>query len=644
MLKRVLAPRRGVLRVTSTTTARLGSGFIHAQRFQSQTTSSPKEVYTKLSDTKDPQRNEFFQYTWGSWLKNDKAERAKRETCFSIEGVATLLSEITAEVLDSKNVSKSGKYIVKAPKLLKDGTVLLNNNLSLLGLLPGGGNKLGVKSIASIHEGKHHRVYKVTLTTGKELVLRIPYKLESDYAISQKVKSEAATLDFLNLKLGANVPKVVAYGASRDNLLQTPFILMEYISGDLLMKKWNPMSDNEQEVLDVIKPLADFQEKILSIVFNKYGSLYFHDDVSALQQADLPYNGEEDATLKNRWRIGASVEKAFFKNKDKLDKKTIAKYTGPWDSSKPLSLVSAIADIELENVKNRLALHHAEASNVIEDVELLKRKLKSLENFKTMAPLLLNNASTSIMNVEEVFKPRLNVPDLDPLNTIENNGKYYLVDMEYSSIKPFILSAYPSFVAYQGAKIHNLEEDVPGYNEMSDVEKEQFKFMYYKTRNEFMWEKELNARRHDLISIASPHIKALKSPYAQALELKNDKDYLYVEGSMIQLQALWDAYVANELCNATDSTFPIKYSPEYLKEHQADLEDYQMEIVSTPFAATGGWIPQDMFEALKSKGIIKFEDNGDFSIATDEMLAAEEEEAKRLEKEHESHAAPNTKI
>lgn len=163
---------------------------------------------------------------------------------------------------------------------------------------------------------------------------------------------------------------------------------------------------------------------------------------------------------------------------------------------------------------------------------------------------------------------------------------------------------------------------------MDPAEKQQYEFMYYKTRNERLWEVELNKHRHDLIAVASPHLKVLKSPYLQALDLKTPKDYLYVEGSIVQLQAMWDAYVANELVNQdkNDSEFPIKYDEEFLDKHQLDLSDYQMETVSSPFSATGGWIPQDMFETLKNQGIIVETSNGDYKIETDKVLQNPPEE------------------
>lgn len=600
-----------------------------ATRAKSTLNDQPNEVETKISDTSDPNRSPFFQYSWGSWMKNDKIEKAKRQTKFSIEGATSLIESLASEQKNPANVDSAGEPLIKPPVQLNDGSQVLTQNLTsrILGddLVQDSGPGRSIKSISSIHEGKHHRVYMITLVNDKELVLRIPYKLENEFAISQKIKSEVATMDFMSLKLGLNVPKIVSYGANKVNHLQSPFILMEHIKGDLLMKQWDPLISDEDpnakdKLLEVIRPLSEFQEKVLSVPFNKFGSLYFTDDVEGDLQRDAAYDNEDHPLLSNRWKIGPSTEKVFFSGKNKLSDKQILQHSGPWDKSKPDALITSVADIQLENLRTRLGLAQADSSSKVESIDVLNKLIKAFENLKTMAPLLINSESTAIPNPQELFKPRLFVPDLDPLNVIVKDGVPFFVDFEYSTIKPFIYTSYPGFVSYQGVKIYNLQEDIPNYNELDEVEKQQYQFMYYKTRNERLWELELNSRRHDLIAIASPHIKALKSPYIQALDFKSDMDYLYIEGSIMQLQGVWEAYVVNLICNSKENTFPIKYDEEFVKEFQTELQHHQTNIASTPFTATGGWVPQDMFDKLREGGVIVPDGGDGYKVDTEKVM------------------------
>lgn len=574
-------------------------------------TSEPTETFTRLNDRADPSRNQFFKYSWGSWLKNDRLEKALRETRFNIENTSSFFKTL--------KVTEDAGTIAK-PQDLGNGIVTLPQNLIKEVI---GESNFDVKSIASIHEGKHHRVYQITMANEKKLVLRIPYKLDSDFALEGRIKSEVATIDFLSLKLKANVPRIVAYGATRANPLQTPFILMEHIEGELLMRKWDPMQQDsetsKESLLLVIDPIMEFNDAALEIAFNRFGSLYFFDDVSVENQQVAAYDGETDENLKNRWRVGTSVERVYAGNKKHLAAQQVSKFNGPWSADKPLEMIEDVAKIHLESLRTRLALVQADAGT-IESPESLKKQIAVFEHLQTMAPKLFNPESAAIMNAAEMFKPRLFFPDLDPLNVIVQDGKHTFLDFEHSAIKPFILSSYPAFVAYLGAKIYNLEEDIPDYSTLDDVEKQQYDFMYYKTRNELMWEHALNARRHDLIAVASPHVKVLKAPYVQALECKSPNDHLFVENAIVQLQAMWSVYVANDMVNAQESAFPIEYSQDSLDAHQAALEDHQLTTVSTPFAATGGWVPQDMFAVLKEQGILVQDENGDHFLEKEAAL------------------------
>ena len=76
--------------------------------------------------------------------------------------------------------------------------------------------------MASIHEGKHHRIYKVDTNAGKSFVLRIPYALDDENTLAYRLKSEVATMDFAALKLGLKVPKVYSFGVNALNPVRQP--------------------------------------------------------------------------------------------------------------------------------------------------------------------------------------------------------------------------------------------------------------------------------------------------------------------------------------------------------------------------------------------------------------------------------------
>ncbi|CAN3375921.1 hypothetical protein DIURU_003131 [Diutina rugosa] len=555
-----------------------------------------------------PSTSKFFEYTWGTWLHNDKLEKARRQTKFDVDSLTHQLHTYKPQ---------AGLL----PPTKQSGISWLDHNVAALL----GEHGRQAKQISSIHEGKHHHVYKIDFDgTDTSLVLRVPYKLESDAAIARKIKSEAAVLDFLHTKAQLNVPRLVAYAPDAQNPVGSPFTLMEYVSGDLLMKQWNPLAEASDNVNDdlkrVIDPISDFQAQVNKYTFTKYGSLYFADDVDPEHATDEPaYTGETDDNLVNRWKIGPSIEQSYAKNKRLLPAETIKQFAGPWPRDSPDAIISDLAQLELENARQRLARVAANAGGDA-NKDLLREQIKTFENFAKVAPKLINPHSPSIMHVDEQFQPRLYLPDLDPLNVIDGPNGLVFIDFEYAVIKPFLYQQYPQFITYDGDKIYDLENEIPEWDQLDELDQGHFKFMHYKTRNQHLWEHALNDRSHDLIAIASPHIKNLKAPYVHTLNISNDEDHLYVEDSMIALAPSWQAYTDAQLTNTEDPDYPIKYDEKYVEEMQSKLRDYQTILSSEPFAAIGGWVPQDMFDNLKAQGFIEQDHNGNYSIAKNKVL------------------------
>lgn len=584
-----------------------------ATRFISE---KPPQTFTKLSDENDPERDAFFKYSWGSWLKNDKQEKDRRVTRFSIEGLTDILNDLYAQSRELTKVTKDGQ--IKPPSYNPNLTVSLPHNLTAKQVGSVNPNeKVRITSMASIHEGKHHRIYKVDTNLDKAFVLRIPYALDNEKTVAYRLKSEVATLDFADLKLGLKVPKVFCYGANALNPVRQPFVLQEFIDGQLLMRDWSPLAEDseagkpDESLRKVIEKISDLQKNLLSAEFNEFGSLYFAKDYDT---SDKPaYQGESNPDLQNRWRIGPTVERCFWRSKSALNFDEQKKFLGPWSIESPMDIIKNTGLIEAENARARLALKEAGSSPEAVDEVSLKEQITTFENLARLAPSLFNRNTRAIPNVQDLLKPRLNHPDLDPLNVlISKEGTPYLLDFEGTSIKPFIIQNAPQFVAYDGLKVYNLKEDVPDYEKLSDGEKVQYDFMYKRTRNQYLWESALNERLPKLISAVAPPVKLLRSPYIAAVEKKIDEEYLLVDEALIQLKEVWEILAKNGL--VPTEKYPLEYTKEQIEKHTKDLNSFHEKLVSTPFAATRGWIPQDMFDNLVKAEILVKDANGDYFI------------------------------
>jgi len=590
-----------------------------------------KETFTNLNDENDPKRDAIFKYTWGTWLKNDEAEKRKRYTKFSLTGLQTVMKQLLDQ---SKDTAKGTKDVKEAPAIVspkahKSNYVSLphNVNVSNLGSLNPNEN-FQIKQLSSLHEGKHHRIYKLDINTGKSFILRIPYPLETEYAISKRIQSEAATLDFVNLKTEIKVPKVFAYGADNTNPLNIPFILQEFIEGQTLMKKWQPMHPHtdpkHKDIIgEVINPLSDFQAKLSEIEFTKFGSLYFAVDSTEVNPEE-PYKGETNEALKGRWVIGPSTEPVFWRKKHQLKKSQFENLVGPWDSDKPLKIVESVAEIELENLRTRLALAETD-SGVIEDKVLLKQQIETYSNLKSLAPVLINTKSESVKNIDKLFAPRLSHVDIDPMNVLVNGEDYYFLDFEGATIKPIIFQSTPRFVAYEdGPKIYEFEIDTEKYQTLSEADKYYYDFAVVRTRNEVLWDVALAKTFNQLGAEASPVLKRLRGPYVAAIEKRTDLESAIVDRKIFEVSVQWDQFFEHKF--VTSETFPVEINQERWEAHTRLLERYYNELGNVPFAVTGGWVPQDMFESLLSQGVINKKENGDYEIVNEALGKAEPEE------------------
>ncbi|XBW35749.1 hypothetical protein QEN19_001319 [Hanseniaspora menglaensis] len=572
---------------------------------------TPTENITNLSDENDPHREDFFNYHWGHWLKNDAEEKAKRVTRFSVEGFNETINDLYKQSLETAS-SASGK--ISNPIYNANITVTLPHNInkSIFGSDIKENEKIAIKTMESFHEGKHHHIFKITTNQEKKFILRIPYPKDSDHVIATRLRSEVATQDFAQLKLNIPVPKIYAYGATKLGPVKSPFILEEFIEGELLMKDWNPMIDDsligethKEELNKVIEPLMKLQSKLASVEFKKFGSLYFANDLqkelkeSSSFEEEI-YEGEKGSEFDGRWKIGYTTERSFWRGgKDELlGFEEHAKFLGPWN--KTSEIVKSFAELELA---------------VAEVKQVSKEELQVYKELNTLAKDLIQEKCPSVPGWEDMMKPRLQHPDLDPINCIVNpqTGTKYLIDFENSFIGPFILNKAPEFIYYDGPKVYQLDTSNEEFKKLAAAEQEQYIFAYKRTRNLFLWENSLNINLPKLIYSAAPIVKLLKSPIIVASNKKLPKDYLFIEEKLIQLQGAWETMNKQQISSLKE--YPIKYSKGDIEGNYHNINKYNEELLKDPFATTQGWVPADMFETLvKQKVIVKNENSDDYDI------------------------------
>ncbi|KAL6948000.1 hypothetical protein ACO0OE_002019 [Hanseniaspora uvarum] len=557
-----------------------------------------------LSKNDAKSNEEFFKYHWGHWLKNDAEEKAKRFTPFSVNGLVDVLNDLRTQTKAAVSSTDAG---IPKPFFNPNLTVNLKQNLNKdLFILDDIKSKLSLKSMESYHEGKHHHIYKITTTEDKDFILRIPYPRDSEHAIATRLRSEVATRDFADLVLKIKTPKVYAYSPTKLSPIKSPFILEEFVEGDLAMKNWNPMIEDtpvdpstKEHFDNTISQLMGFQSKLASIEFKKFGSLYFANELptelrTASDYENEIYVGEKGSEFEGRYKIGYTTERSFWRQgkDDILGFEEHRKFLGPWKNAS--DVLTTYTSLELAVAKAKKA---SEAEiEVYNKLHLLSKSM-------------IQDKNVNIPGWDALLKPRLQHPDIDPMNCIETPAGLCLVDFENSAINPFILNHAPEFIAYDGPKVYTMETDNEEFKKPGVAE--QYMFAYKRTRNLFLWEQALNKEQPELIYSAAPIIKLLKSPIIVAKNKKLVKDYLLINEKIVGVHGAWP--MIHEQKIVAEKEAPVKFTGKEIEEITNAINAYNEELIKEPFAATQNWIPSDMYDEFVKQGIIKKEKdaNGD---------------------------------
>jgi hypothetical protein len=88
-----------------------------------------------------------------------------------------------------------------------------------------------------------------------------------------------AIMDFVRSRIGAPVPKVLAWDVSSENNVGCEYIIMEKYEGNILMNVSDISSDScRHHIFDIPHLLSD----LAAIPFSQYGSIYYKKDVDSL--------------------------------------------------------------------------------------------------------------------------------------------------------------------------------------------------------------------------------------------------------------------------------------------------------------------------------------------------------------------------
>ncbi|KAG6191222.1 hypothetical protein E4U10_004525 [Claviceps purpurea] len=304
-------------------------------------------------------------------------------------------------------------------------------------------------SIEKFPDGLYNRILLLTMDNGKEVVAKIPNPNAGRPHFT--IASEVATMKFAREVLCTDVPKVYDWSSrAQETPVGAEFILMEKVNGVELQQVWPRMEVEDRR--ELVKAVTAHQKSWASVIFDKYGSLYFAEDFKVEKIPSLVYTKEKGQKVEDsRFVIGPSTSRDMFE----YGRGVVEFDRGPWSSLEEYH--AAIGKREIACVQHHS--HLQPSSLTLRGPGLYQptreKKLAALQScLKLLKYVLPANRS---LGSSHLWHEALHAGNIfvDPDNPSRIVG---IIDWQSTEFSPSYFQArQPLFLDYEGPALHGLE-------------------------------------------------------------------------------------------------------------------------------------------------------------------------------------------
>ncbi|KAJ4983835.1 hypothetical protein SVAN01_10698 [Stagonosporopsis vannaccii] len=223
--------------------------------------------------------NPLFDYTSGRWLWNEREQLEARHRWFDVPG----LQQAACQAIGTNKCT----------------------------------------SLKKIGEGNLNKAYRLEMEDGQKVIAKIPHPNAGPTVLT--TSSEVATMEFARDILNLPVPKVLAWSATDQNPVQAEYIIMEEAQGSQLHKVWQDLPLRKK--VNIMREFVEIEKKLLSISFDKFGSLYFRDSGIQGCEPAIVKNASQGSInhISSRYCIGPITRREFWKGQ-----RSQMEYHGPY--------------------------------------------------------------------------------------------------------------------------------------------------------------------------------------------------------------------------------------------------------------------------------------------------------------------------
>ncbi|KAF8432805.1 hypothetical protein BGX38DRAFT_1224875 [Terfezia claveryi] len=101
--------------------------------------------------------------------------------------------------------------------------------------------------------GSYNILYRVTFSDSSAWVFKIPstgYLPEWSEASGRWLRSEAKTMNLIRKRTSIPIPEVFAFDSGLDNIINAPYIAMEFVDGIQMAERWFSTADGSEQLSD----------------------------------------------------------------------------------------------------------------------------------------------------------------------------------------------------------------------------------------------------------------------------------------------------------------------------------------------------------------------------------------------------------
>ncbi|GAP91259.2 putative phosphotransferase enzyme family protein [Rosellinia necatrix] len=457
-------------------------------------------------------QHEFFRYTSGRWLWDEESQLRERYKLFNVHALQAVAAK----------------------------SVCAEKCVDMVKLAEGGFNK----------------VFRLLMDNGTAVIARIPNPNAGSARLT--TASEVATMDFALSILGLPVPKVLAWNIDAENPVQSEYIIMEEATGTQLSQVWDTLPLETK--LNVVKDLVNIEQKLLSISFTQYGSLYFaQDSFPGCVDAQTEGNAPESlaSKIENRYVIGPMADHDFWDG----ERSTMAIDRGPW--TRVQDYLRAIAQREKAWLSRRAPGSANSLPGFAKAVDSQSRPeahLDLYEKFDCLADYLVPNNGPLVKSTVWHW-------DIHASNLFVKDGRISsIIDWQDSWAGPlFFQVRQPQLVKYDGDLMLRLP---PHYDTLED-EDEKDRIRSQVEKSILLWSYERNTKKVNHLVDEAFHLLHGRTRRDVVDFSANtwDADIVPFRESLIRVQRNWDEICPGRPC-------PIEFTQAEIETHLRETDGW----------------------------------------------------------------------